>query len=167
MTWGMTMTMTTSRLKSITIWLAIAAVVLAMAPSAYAKKKKQEEPAAARKSVRVDHSQLDTSSLVWPLPPDVPRIKFLREIYGEDKPPVPAGQAKKKKKQGWMDRVAGSLALDVVGDRNHPDPDVACGQHRYVSEAERGSVEPAPSGMGAFDRPSVGTGCIFLRLSSL
>ena len=109
MTWGMTMTI--SRLKPITIWLAMAAVVLAMAPGAYAKKKKQEEPTAARKTVKIDHSQLDTSNLVWPLPPDVPRIKFLREIYGEDRPPVPAGEAKKKK-QGWMDRVAGMQTTD-------------------------------------------------------
>jgi DNA-binding beta-propeller fold protein YncE len=104
------MAMTTSKLKPITIWLAIATLIFAMAPSAYAKKKKQEEPITPKKSAKIDHSQLDTSRLVWPLPPDVPRIKFLQEIYGEDKPAVPAGQ--KKKKQSWMDRVAGLQTTD-------------------------------------------------------
>ncbi len=108
MMWGITMT--TTKLKPITLWLAIAALVLALAPNTYAKKKKQEEPPAPQKSAKLDHSQLDTSRLVWPLPPDVPRIKFLQEIYGEDRPPVPAGQ--KKKKQSWMDRVAGLQTTD-------------------------------------------------------
>jgi len=116
MTWGMamtkTMTMTmTMKFKPITIWLAAAALVLALAPNTYAKKKKQEEPIAPKKTEKIDHTQLNTSQLVWPQPPDVPRVKFLREIYGEDKPVVPAGQSKKKK-QGWMDRVAGLQTTD-------------------------------------------------------
>jgi DNA-binding beta-propeller fold protein YncE len=109
MMWGMAMT---TKLKPITIGLAIAALVLALVPNTYAKKKKQEEPPAAKKSAKLDHTQLNTSQLVWPLPPDVPRIKFLQEIYGEDKPPVPAGQGQKKKKQSWMDRVAGLQTTD-------------------------------------------------------
>jgi len=109
MMWGTAMTTTKS--KPITIWLAITALVFALAPYGYAKKKKQEEPPAPKKSNQIDHSQLDTSKLVWPLPPDVPRIKFLQEIYGESKPPVPAGQ-KGKKKQSWMDRVAGLQTTD-------------------------------------------------------
>lgn len=100
----------TTKFKPITIWLAIITLVFALAPYGYAKKKKKEEPPPQKKSNQIDHSQLDTSRLVWPLPPDVPRIKFLQEIYGEDRPPVPAGQ--KKKKQGWMDRVAGLQTTD-------------------------------------------------------
>src|SRR5881392_3829240 len=104
--------MTTSRLKPITILLVGAALMLAIAPSAEARKKKQQDdPVTPTKSVKIDHSQLDTSRLVWPLPPDVPRIKFVQEIYGENRAIVPAGQAKKKK-QGWMDRVAGLQTTD-------------------------------------------------------
>lgn len=109
MMWGMAMT--TIKFKPITIWVAIIALVFALAPYSYAKKKKQEEPPAPKKSAKLDHSQIDTSKLVWPLPPDVPRIKFMQEIYGESKPPVPAGQ--KKKKQSWMDRVAGLQTTDT------------------------------------------------------
>lgn len=110
MTWGMAMTI--HNLKPITIWLAVAGLALALAPNTYAKKKKQEAPPTPAKAAKIDHTQLNTSQLVWPLPPDVPRIKFLREIYGEDKPPLPPGQTSAKKKQGWMDRVAGLQTTD-------------------------------------------------------
>ena len=36
----------------------------------------------------------------------------MKEIYGEDKPAVPTGQNPKKKKQSWMDRVAGLQTTD-------------------------------------------------------
>lgn len=101
----------TKNLKPITIWVAIAGLTLALAPSGYAKKKKKEEPPAPKKANTIDHSKIDTSKLQWPLPPDVPRIKFLQEIYGESKAPVPAGQ-QAKKKQSWMDRVAGLQTTD-------------------------------------------------------
>ena len=110
MMWGMAMT--NLKFKPIAIWLATAALALAFAPNSYAKKKKQEEPPTPKKAAQLDHSKLNTSQLVWPLPPDVPRIKFVQEIYGEDKPPVPAGQTQKKKKQSWMDRVAGLQTTD-------------------------------------------------------
>src|SRR5437867_7937173 len=32
-----------------------------------------------------------------------------------------------------MDRLAASLALDLVGHRNHPDPHFVCRQHGYLS----------------------------------
>jgi DNA-binding beta-propeller fold protein YncE len=103
--------MTTIKFKRITICLAISALLLTLAPYGHAKKKKQEDAPAPKKAAQIDHSKIDTSKLVWPLPPDVPRIKFLQEIYGENKPPVPAGQ-KGKKKQSWMDRVAGMQTTD-------------------------------------------------------
>jgi DNA-binding beta-propeller fold protein YncE len=113
MNWGMKMA--TIRFKEITIWLAIPALVLALGTAADAKKKKKEEPKPQPKSTEVDHSLLDTSKLVWPLPPDVPRIKFLQEVFGEPKPQVPAGQKAPKKKQSWMDRVAGLQTTDTGG----------------------------------------------------
>jgi len=101
----------TIKLKPISIWLAVASLALALAPQSFARKKKQDEPAAPRKAAQLDHSKLDTSRLVWPLPPDLPRIKFLREVYGEDQPAAAPGQ-NNKKKQGWMDRIAGLQTTD-------------------------------------------------------
>ena len=40
-------------------------------------KKKQEE---AGKEASHRPSKIDTSKLVWPLPPDLPRIKFISSI---------------------------------------------------------------------------------------
>ena len=111
MMWGSHMS--TSNFKPITIWLAISALVIALAPYSQAKKKKVEPPPEPTKSSKIDHSQIDTSKLVWPLPPDIPRIKFVQEVFGEEKPALPPGQKPAKKKQGWMDRVAGLQTTDT------------------------------------------------------
>ena len=110
MMWGNAMT---TKLNKVTTGLAIVGMVLALVPCGYAKKKKPQEPPAPKKSNRVDHSKIDTSKVVWPLPPDVPRVRFLQEIYGESKPPAPAGQPAKKK-QSWMDRVAGIFGAQIL-----------------------------------------------------
>jgi DNA-binding beta-propeller fold protein YncE len=89
------------------------AIALLFVPSGFADKKKKkgaEEP--APKAEKIDHSQIDTSKLVWPLPPDIARIKFVTELYGEQRPGPAPGQQAKKKKQGWMDRVAGLPTTD-------------------------------------------------------
>ena len=97
--------------RLISVWLAITAIIFCLVPSSYAKKKKTEAQV-QKKSAEIDHSRIDTSKLVWPLPPDIPRIRFMKEIYGEEKPPLPAGQKALKKKQGWMDRIAGLQTTD-------------------------------------------------------
>lgn len=94
---------------TITPWFAMAALALSLAPLAHAGKKKKSAPEPTKKSTTIDHSKIDTSKIVWPLPPDIPRIKFVKEIYGEEKPVAEA----KKKKQGWMDRVAGLQTTDT------------------------------------------------------
>jgi len=90
-----------------TVWVVIFALILACAPYGHAKKKKAPAPV-QKKSGEIDHSKIDTSRLVWPQPPDIPRIRFVREVYGEEKPPV----SKAKKKHSWMDRVAGLQTTD-------------------------------------------------------
>lgn len=113
MMWGNAMT---KKFRPLAIGLALAALLLALPADSYAKKKKKktEESAPQKKSAQIDHSRIDTSKLVWPLPPDIPRIKFMQEVIGEDKPTPPPDQTapKKKKKQSWMDRVAGIQTTD-------------------------------------------------------
>ena len=104
--------MKTRSRSSFTLWLAILAILLLLVPSAVAdKKKKKGEAPAPPKSNKIDHSIIDTSKLVWPLPPDIPRIKWVHEYFGEEKPKTADGQDSKKK-QGWMDRVAGLQTTD-------------------------------------------------------
>ena len=108
------MAMTTLRVaRLISVWLAVTALLLSLPPSGYAKKKKKVEEQVQKKSNEIDHSKIDTSKLVWPLPPDIPRIRFMKEIYGEEKPVPPPGQKTAKKKQGWMDRIAGLPTTDT------------------------------------------------------
>lgn len=98
-------------------WFLVAALALLLVPASHAgkkdKKKKEEAPAPAKKE-GIDRSKIDTSKLVWPLPPDLPRIKFVSEHFGEPQKPVEAKP--QKKKQGWMDRMAG------VQQRESGDP---------------------------------------------
>ena len=97
-------------------WLLVAGLALLLVPASYAgkkDKKKQQEVVPAKKQ-GIDRSKIDTSKLVWPLPPDLPRIKFISEHFGE--PPKPVEAKPKKKKQGWMDRMAG------VQQRESGDP---------------------------------------------
>jgi len=99
--------------NSLTPWLAIIAIAVLLVPPAFAdKKKKKAAEGPAPKVEKIDHSQIDTSKLVWPLPPDVPRIKWVHEYYGEEKPKVAEGKQAPKKKQSWMDRVAGVPTTD-------------------------------------------------------
>lgn len=98
--------------KPITTWLTILAIALLFNSATAADQKKKKKAASDTETTpkrveAIDHSKIDISKLVWPLPPDTPRIKFVQEIYGEEKPKLPEGQKEQKKKQSWMDRVAG------------------------------------------------------------
>lgn len=113
--------MTTKTFKMTTTLISICALLLALAPHAQAGKKKgvQSEDEAnwkkelAKKSTAVDHSQIDTSKLVWPKPPDIARIRYISEVTKELKPDAPANAKPQKKKQSWMDRMAGVQTTDT------------------------------------------------------
>lgn len=117
--------MTTKQHKVPITWLSICAMVLATATVAHAGKKKQTvkemdeanwQQSMAGKSTLVDHSKMDTSKLVWPQPPDIARVRYVREIQKELKPTDTASGAPappEKKKQSWMDRMAGTETTDT------------------------------------------------------
>lgn len=102
----------------------ICILMLALGTLANAGKKKKSGPDAdeanwrdgrAGKSTLVDHAKIDTSKLVWPQPPAIPRIRYIREMMREIKPtdtPSGAPAPPAKKKQSWMDRMAGVETTD-------------------------------------------------------
>jgi DNA-binding beta-propeller fold protein YncE len=70
----------------------LATPVLTPLPAGAAKKKKP---------------QIDTTKLVWPLPPAVARVRYIGEYHGED--------VKGRQKQGLLERLAG---VEDVTDRS-------------------------------------------------
>ena len=122
----------TSRSRMVWVaWFCLVTLTLALAPAGYAKKdkKKGKTPETKPQSGQIDRSKIDTSKLVWPQPPDLPRIKFLSESFGEAPKAVATGKTKKKK-QGWMDRMAGV----------RPDADAGPGERRHVLSQPYGVV---------------------------
>jgi sugar lactone lactonase YvrE len=72
------------------------------------KKKKADAPQPAPAPTL----DIDISKLVWPNPPNIARVKYLSYYTGMkiDRTPPTAT----KKKQGWMDRVAGAKQEDNI-----------------------------------------------------
>ncbi len=83
-------------------WMALLglAFILAGLVPVYAKQKKKPESAKAQPSFL---DRLDYSKIVWPNPPAIARIKYLKFFSAEK---LQSGTAQKKKVP-WMDRLAG------------------------------------------------------------
>ena len=87
---------------STALLLALSIGLPAFANDGQKKKKKNDENADQKPAPTV---QIDISKLVWPSPPSIARIRYLNYYAGMkiDRTPQP-----KKKKQSWMDRLAGA-----------------------------------------------------------
>jgi len=89
------------------------AVVLASPLSIYGSDKKKKKKADATPPATPHKLQWDISKLVWPQPPNIARVKYLDYFAGmkiDYSPPA----ATPKKKQSWMDRVAGTKQEDNI-----------------------------------------------------
>jgi sugar lactone lactonase YvrE len=85
--------------------IVIVLLALIVPTSSFAgNKKKQAAPA---KPAEAPKPQIDVTKLVWPGPPNIPRVRYLAYYAGEKIPLTPEGTAPQKK-QGWMDRLAGT-----------------------------------------------------------
>ncbi len=86
------------------------AIALAL-PMALQGSDKKKKTAAAPPPEQAKFS-IDTSKLVWPNPPNIARVKWLDYYAGMKIDRTPA--AASKKKQSWMDRVAGTKQEDNI-----------------------------------------------------
>lgn len=86
-------------------------LAMALAPMALqgSNKKKKADASPPPEPPKLD---IDTSKLVWPNPPNIARVRWLNYYAGMkiDRTPAPAT----KKRQSWMDRVAGTKQEDNI-----------------------------------------------------
>jgi DNA-binding beta-propeller fold protein YncE len=96
------------RRKRILISLVLALVL----PSTLHADKKKAPPAPVKPGDQRVTAYFDLTKIVWPNPPAIARIKFLDLYTGEkiDR----SKYEPKKKKQTWMDRLAGQPSTDQV-----------------------------------------------------
>lgn len=128
-------------LKNAITWISLAAFALSLAPVAQAKKDKKAKELAAPTAQELP--KVDTSKLVWPLPPDIARIRWVGELKGEDK----KAEAKqpKQKKQKWMDRLAGIQQKDF----SKIEPRFVFGKPYGVAVDSKGLLYVADTYVGA------------------
>jgi len=69
-------------------------------------KKKQTQDSKAAAPAEAPKPQVDTSKLVWPTPPNIPRVRYTNYFAGMPLDYTPEAQ-QAKKKSSWMDRLAG------------------------------------------------------------
>ena len=79
--------------------------LLASPYSLLAGTKKKNVPAAAKPAAPAK-PQVDVTKLVWPGPPNVPRVRFISYFAGQPLDTTPA-EEQAKPKSSWMDRLAG------------------------------------------------------------
>src|SRR5579862_1046106 len=94
---------------------ASAALLLSLLLSALplsAQKKKGPPPPDVKPGDQRQTAYFDLSKIVWPNPPAIARIKFL-DLYTGEKIDRSKYEAKKKK-QTWMDRLAGAQNTDQI-----------------------------------------------------
>jgi len=86
----------------------LAILALGLLLPAMLQGKKKEAPGAAPQGPQ--KVKIDTSVLEWPSPPYIPRVRWMAYYAGMK---IETTQAvAQKKKQGWMDRLAGTQAKD-------------------------------------------------------
>src|SRR5271166_4328283 len=91
--------------------LVLLALMMVTPAFAGSKKKATTTPAAKPAGPWVDLSKIDTSKLVWPQPPSIPRVRYTTYYAGE-KIDYTQAESKKKPKQTWMDRLAGTQSQE-------------------------------------------------------
>jgi DNA-binding beta-propeller fold protein YncE len=90
------------------VWAWIAPASLSAIDKKNQKNQRTAAPAVTGPRIPAN---FDTSNLVWPGPPNIGRIKYLSYFAGMKIDYTPAAD-QPKKKQGWMDRLAGAQEKD-------------------------------------------------------
>jgi DNA-binding beta-propeller fold protein YncE len=95
------------------VWAALL-VVLLVSASSYADKKPRKPPARNTSQPQRIRASVNRDMLVWPNPPAIARIRWIDQLTGELFDPDALIPPKGKKKQSWMDRLAGAQPDQTV-----------------------------------------------------
>lgn len=117
-------------------------VLCSLVPTAFADKK-EKAPQTAQEEAEAAEPKIDTSQLVWPRPPDIARIRWVGQFKGEAAPAAPPASAKKKQK--WMDRLAGKKQIDEI---RAPHPHILV-EPNGVAVDSKGNIYVADTYVGA------------------
>jgi DNA-binding beta-propeller fold protein YncE len=117
-------------------------VLCGLLPTALADKK-EKAPQSAQDEAEAAEPKIDTSQLVWPRPPDIARIRWVAQFKGEPAPAAPSDSAKKKQK--WMDRLAGKRQIDEI---KAPHPHILV-EPNGVAVDSKGNIYVADTYVGA------------------
>lgn len=102
----MTFTLRHPRMRVGYLVTAVAVLLALLLPApTFAKHKKKSDEQAAQPAP-APKPQIDVTKLVWPEPPNIPRIRYTTYFAGEKLDDTPLAQ-QPKKKSTWMDRLAG------------------------------------------------------------
>jgi DNA-binding beta-propeller fold protein YncE len=93
--------------------IALTGFVLA-ATLAHADKKPKKPRGHNPSEVQRIRVSVNRDLLVWPNPPAIARIRWVDQLTGEPFDPDALFPAKAKRKQSWMDRLAGAQAEEAV-----------------------------------------------------
>jgi DNA-binding beta-propeller fold protein YncE len=102
-----------TKLAKIVTGLMAALLLVCAAPAQIAPKKKTTADTAKPGDQRT-RAYFDISKIVWPNPPAVARIKFVDLFTGEKVDPNLFSKQNRKKRQKWMDRLAGAQNTNEI-----------------------------------------------------
>lgn len=91
--------------RALTVAMLILASLFPNSARAADKKKPSQDSKAAAPAADAK-PQVDTSKLMWPTPPNIPRVRYTNYFAGMPLDYTPESQ-QAKKKSSWMDRLAG------------------------------------------------------------
>jgi streptogramin lyase len=94
------------------VLIALLSLLFLLPAPLHAQKKKAAPAPEVKPGDQRETAYFDISKIVWPNPPAIARIKFL-DLYTGEKIDRSKFEAKKKK-QTWMDRLAGAQSTDQV-----------------------------------------------------
>jgi sugar lactone lactonase YvrE len=108
------------RTRKVLAAVALLALALASAGPAYADKKKPAPAADTKPGDQRVKAYFDISTIVWPNPPAIARIRFVDLFTGQKVDPNLFAKKNEQPKQKWMDRLAGTRPVSDIQIKELP-----------------------------------------------